>query len=172
ASPKIIKLREEPSEYTEAQRGKSPAINSTLVPVKGILNLGNTCFFNAVMQNLSQTHMLIDLIQEVKEKGYKLKICPSVETNLSPLTVILSSPDPLTAAMIHFLQSMKEPGKGPVNPKVLFNQLCQKAWALVFAWTGAKLCVSDGQHHTLSGAREGPSLYPVYSKASQQPASS
>ncbi|XP_047216736.1 ubiquitin carboxyl-terminal hydrolase 45 isoform X1 [Girardinichthys multiradiatus] len=127
ASPKIIKLREEPSEYTEAQRGKSPAINSTLVPVKGILNLGNTCFFNAVMQNLSQTHMLIDLIQEVKEKGYKLKICPSVETNLSPLTVILSSPDPLTAAMIHFLQSMKEPGKGPVNPKVLFNQLCQKA---------------------------------------------
>ncbi|KAM4736498.1 ubiquitin carboxyl-terminal hydrolase 45 isoform 2-T2 [Anableps anableps] len=127
ASPKIIKLREEPSDYAEAQRGKNPVINSTLVPVKGIINLGNTCFFNAVMQNLSQTHMLIDLIQEVKEKGYKLKICPPVETNLSSLTVALSSPDPLTAAMIHFLQSMKEPGKSPVNPKVLFNQLCQKA---------------------------------------------
>ncbi|XP_027873214.1 ubiquitin carboxyl-terminal hydrolase 45 isoform X2 [Xiphophorus couchianus] len=127
ASPKIIKLREEPSDYAEAQRGKNPAINSTLVPVKGIINLGNTCFFNAVMQNLSQTHMLIDLIQEVKEKGYKLKICLPVETNLSQLTVALSSPDPLTAAMIHFLQSMKESGKGPVNPKVLFNQLCQKA---------------------------------------------
>lgn len=127
ASPKIIKLREEPSDYAEAQRGKNPVINTTLVPVKGIINLGNTCFFNAVMQNLSQTHMLIDLIQEVKEKGYKLKICPPVETNLSPLTAVLSSPDPLTAAMIHFLQSMKEPGKGPVNPKVLFNQLCQKA---------------------------------------------
>uniref|UniRef100_A0A3B5MTB3 Ubiquitin carboxyl-terminal hydrolase 45 n=1 Tax=Xiphophorus couchianus TaxID=32473 RepID=A0A3B5MTB3_9TELE len=126
ASPKIIKLREEPSDYAEAQRGKNPAINSTLVPVKGIINLGNTCFFNAVMQNLSQTHMLIDLIQEVKEKGYKLKICLPVETNLSQLTVALSSPDPLTAAMIHFLQSMKESGKGPVNPKVLFNQLCQK----------------------------------------------
>ncbi|PWA32329.1 hypothetical protein CCH79_00012022 [Gambusia affinis] len=127
ASPKIIKLREEPADYAEAQRGKNPAINSTLVPVKGIINLGNTCFFNAVMQNLSQTHMLIDLIQEVKEKGYKLKICPPVETNLSQLTVVLSSPDPLTAAMIHFLQSMKESGKGPINPKVLFNQLCQKA---------------------------------------------
>uniref|UniRef100_A0A146VYK9 Ubiquitin carboxyl-terminal hydrolase 45 n=1 Tax=Fundulus heteroclitus TaxID=8078 RepID=A0A146VYK9_FUNHE len=126
-SPKIIKLREEPSDYAEAQRGKGPGINSTLVPVKGIINLGNTCFFNAVMQNLSQTHMLIELIQEVKEKGYKLKICPPVEANLSPLTVVLSSPDPLTAAMIHFLQGMKEPGKGPVNPKVLFNQLCQKA---------------------------------------------
>ncbi|XP_010740784.2 ubiquitin carboxyl-terminal hydrolase 45 isoform X1 [Larimichthys crocea] len=127
ASPKIIKLQEEPSDYTDPPKGKSPAINSTLVPVKGINNLGNTCFFNAVMQNLSQTHMLIDLIQEVKEKGYKLRICPPVETNLSPLTVTLPSPEPLTSAMFLFLQSMKEPGKGPLNPKILFNQLCQKA---------------------------------------------
>ncbi|XP_072250925.1 ubiquitin carboxyl-terminal hydrolase 45 isoform X3 [Leuresthes tenuis] len=127
ASPKTIKLREEPSDYAGPPRGKSPGIHSTLVPVKGITNLGNTCFFNAVMQNLSQTHMLIDLVHEVKEKGYKLKISPSVEANLSPLTVVLPGPEPLTAAMFLFLQSMKEPGKGPINPKILFNQLCQKA---------------------------------------------
>ncbi|XP_063735466.1 ubiquitin carboxyl-terminal hydrolase 45 isoform X2 [Eleginops maclovinus] len=127
ASPKIIKLQEDPSDYADSPKGKNPATNSTLVPVKGINNLGNTCFFNAVMQNLSQTHMLIDLIQEVKEKGFKLRISPTGETNVGPMTVMLPSPEPLTAAMFLFLQSMKDPGKGPVNPKILFNQLCQKA---------------------------------------------
>lgn len=126
-SPKIIKLREESSDFSDSSRSKTPAVSSSLVPVKGITNLGNTCFFNAVMQNLAQTHMLIDLIQEVKEKGHKLRICPPTETSLKPLTVMLSGPEPLTAAMFLFLQTMKESGKGPVNPKILFNQLCQKA---------------------------------------------
>lgn len=44
----------------------------------------------------------------------------------SPLTITMPSPEPLTAAMFLFLHNMKEPGKGPLNPKILFNQLCQK----------------------------------------------
>lgn len=51
-----------------------------LNPKKIMNELRTKIFF--VLQNLSQTHMLIDLIQEVKEKGYKLRICPPVDTNL------------------------------------------------------------------------------------------
>ncbi|XP_076136314.1 ubiquitin carboxyl-terminal hydrolase 45 [Alosa pseudoharengus] len=127
SASKLIRLREEPSDHADGQRGGKSAPNSTLVPVKGINNLGNTCFFNAVMQNLSQTHMLNELIQEVKEKGHKLKIATSGESNLGALTITLSSPEPLTSAMFLFLHSMKEAGKGTISPKVLFNQLCQKA---------------------------------------------
>ncbi|MGH0172142.1 UNVERIFIED_CONTAM: hypothetical protein FKN15_067478 [Acipenser sinensis] len=48
-------------------------------------------------------------------------------TTQDPLVVTLPSPEPLTSAMFLFLHCMKDIGKGPVSPKLLFNQLCHKA---------------------------------------------
>ncbi|NXU59663.1 UBP45 hydrolase, partial [Turnix velox] len=126
SSSKIIRLREDNNETSDILKGKSSG-NGASVPVKGINNLGNTCFFNAVMQNLAQTHILNELMYEMKEKGTKLKICHNSDSPLDPLVVNLSSPGPLTSAMFLFLHSMREAGKGPLSPKVLFSQLCQKA---------------------------------------------
>ncbi|XP_036076170.1 ubiquitin carboxyl-terminal hydrolase 45 isoform X3 [Rousettus aegyptiacus] len=124
AFSRIIKLCEEKCETGGKKKGRK---SSNVTSVKGITNLGNTCFFNAVMQNLAQSYMLTELMNEIKENGTKLTIFPSADSQLDPLMVELSSPGPLTSALFLFLHSMKETEKGPLSPKALFNQLCQKA---------------------------------------------
>lgn len=121
-SLKVICLREQSSEKVK----KSTSLNSTSVPVKGIINLGNTCFFNAIMQNLTHTHLLTEALAELRERSAKLKICLT-EEDMDPLVISLSNPGPLTSAVVLFLHSIKEAGKEPVSPKMLFSQLCQKA---------------------------------------------
>lgn len=96
------------------------------ITVKGLSNLGNTCFFNAVMQNLSQTPVLRELLKEAKMPGTKVKI-ESPELCMEPQLIKLDQPGPLTLAMHQFVTEMQETKKGVVSPKELFAQVCKKA---------------------------------------------
>ncbi|KAG1932885.1 ubiquitin carboxyl-terminal hydrolase 16 [Pimephales promelas] len=104
---------------------KAAAGSSGVVCVKGLSNLGNTCFFNAVVQNLSQTCFLRELLSQISDEKSCLTITPPSE--LEPLQIQLERPGSLTLAMCQVLNEVQDTKKGVVTPKELFTQVCKKA---------------------------------------------
>ncbi|XP_066522842.1 ubiquitin carboxyl-terminal hydrolase 16 isoform X2 [Hoplias malabaricus] len=114
---------------TAKQNGvpKVEGAGSGAVAVKGFSNLGNTCFFNAVLQNLSQTVLLRQLLSEVKEEQSNLLLKPPPSSQLDPLLVQLPRPGSLTLAMCELLNEIQQTPKAVVTPRELFTQVCKKA---------------------------------------------
>ncbi|XP_034723987.1 ubiquitin carboxyl-terminal hydrolase 16 [Etheostoma cragini] len=95
--------------------------------VKGLSNLGNTCFFNAVIQNLSQTQLLRQTLNEVTKEKMSVNIKPVASSDLEPIIMQLNQPGSLTLSMCQLLNEIQETKKGVVTPRELFTQVCKKA---------------------------------------------
>ncbi|XP_063848820.1 ubiquitin carboxyl-terminal hydrolase 16-like [Scylla paramamosain] len=60
------------SKAAKNQRNAQASVLASLPKVKGLSNLGNTCFFNSVMQSLSQTHFLTQLLDLQCQSGQRV----------------------------------------------------------------------------------------------------
>lgn len=118
----------------QAKRVDTGPAADQLPRVRGLSNLGNTCFFNAVMQCLARTPFLLPTLKELSAAGEefelpggKLKMKDSdVEIDLPPIKGTLSAWEPLTSALAETIEELQVSG-GVYNPRKLFSNLT-KIW--------------------------------------------